>query len=132
MINEGGLIPTNFADVMEKFNHLVRKFAIKESEWLVQKGQYETKIAELEGQIKAHENVNIDYLKRIRMLEYALAQERYVTLNNRHRKKNKTTEDKEDVKITPLLNEMQDNRKLLKEEDLKEIKVKSIRPSLIS
>lgn len=76
MNNEGGLVPTNLAEVMDKFNQSIRKFAIKETEWFVSKGNYETKIAELEGQVKAHENINIDLLKRIRMLEYALTQER--------------------------------------------------------
>jgi striatin 1/3/4 len=77
MNNEGGLVPTNLAEVMEKFNQSIRKFAIKETEWLVLRGNYENKISELEGQVKAHENINIDLLKRIRMLEYALTQERY-------------------------------------------------------
>ena len=77
MNNEGGLVPTNLAEVMEKFNQSIRKFAIKETEWLVLKGNYDNKISELEGQLKAHENINIDLLKRIRMLEYALTQERY-------------------------------------------------------
>jgi len=43
----------------------------------VLKGNYDNKISDLEGQLKAHENINIDLLKRIRMLEYALTQERY-------------------------------------------------------
>lgn len=77
MNNDGGLISTNLAEVMEKFNQSIRKFAIKETEWLVQKNSYESRIAELEGQLKAHENINIDLLKRIKMLEYALNQERY-------------------------------------------------------
>jgi|LauGreDrversion4_2_1035121.scaffolds.fasta_scaffold853580_1 striatin 1/3/4 len=77
MNNDGGLISTNLAEVMEKFNQSIRKFAIKETEWLVHKGNYESRIAELEGQLKAHENINIDLLKRIKMLEYALNQERY-------------------------------------------------------
>jgi striatin 1/3/4 len=76
MNNEGGLVPTNLAEVMDKFNQSIRKFAIRETEWFVSKGNYENKIAELEGQVKAHENINIDLLKRIRMLEYALTQER--------------------------------------------------------
>jgi len=76
MNNEGGLVPTNLADVIDKFNQSIRKFAIKETEWLIQKGNYETRISELEGQLKAHENINIDLLKRIKMLEYALNQER--------------------------------------------------------
>jgi striatin 1/3/4 len=76
MNNESGLVPTNLAEVMEKFNQSIRKFAIKETEWLVQRGNYENRIAEVEGQLKAHENINTDLLKRIRMLEYALTQER--------------------------------------------------------
>lgn len=81
MNNEGGLVPTNLAEVIEKFNGSIRKFALKETEWLVLKGNYETRIAELEGQVKAHENINIDLLKRIKMLEYALNQERYAAEN---------------------------------------------------
>jgi striatin 1/3/4 len=76
MNNDSGLVPTNLAEVMDKFNQSIRKFAIKETEWFVHKGNYETRIAELEGQLKAHENINIDLLKRIKMLEYALNQER--------------------------------------------------------
>lgn len=79
---DGGLIPTNIAEVMEKFNQSLRKLAIKETEWLVQKTNYENKIAELEGHMKAHENINIDLLKRIRMLEYALSIERYIFFIN--------------------------------------------------
>ncbi len=59
MNNEGGLVPTNLAEVIEKFNGSIRKFALKETEWLVLKGGFETRIAELEGQVKAHENINI-------------------------------------------------------------------------
>ena len=76
MNNDGGLISTNLAEVMDKFNQSIRKFAMKETEWLVFKNNYESRIAELEGQLKAHENINIDLLKRIKMLEYALNQER--------------------------------------------------------
>ena len=79
MNNDGGLISTNLAEVMEKFNQSIRKFATKETELLVMKGNCDTRIAELEGQVKAHENINIDLLKRIKMLEYALNQERYVS-----------------------------------------------------
>jgi striatin 1/3/4 len=77
MNNEGGLVPTNLSEIIEKFNSSIRKFALKETEWMMQKGNLESKLAELEGQVKAHENINIDLLKRIKMLEYALNQERY-------------------------------------------------------
>ncbi len=76
MNNEAGLVPTNLAEIMDKFNQSIRRFALRETEWLLLKGNYETRISELEGQLKAHENINIDLLKRIKMLEYALDQER--------------------------------------------------------
>ena len=76
MNNDGGLIPTNIAEIMEKFNQSLRKLALKETEWLMHKGIYENRISELEGQLKAHENINIDLIKRIRMLEYSLQIER--------------------------------------------------------
>jgi hypothetical protein len=133
MINDSGLVPTNFADVTDKFSQLVKKFAVKETEWLVQKGNYENKISDLEGQLKAHENINVDLLKRIRMLEYALTQERL---------KKSPQEGQDDIKLnnnttninqnTHIMNDIPDNRQLLREGDLKAIREKSIRPSLIS
>ena len=39
---------------------------MKETEWQISKENYEKKIAELEGELKAHENINIDLLKRKR------------------------------------------------------------------
>ena len=129
MNNNEGLVPTNIAEIMEKFNQSLRKFAVKETEWLIQKSNYENRISELEGQLKAHENINIDLLKRIRMLEYALSQERikYSKLSG-----NKE-EDKEELKFNGnvILNEPEAYRDLLKEEDLKAIRDKSIRPSLL-
>ena len=68
--------PTNINDIIKNFSNMVRSFAMKETEWQIAKENYEKKIAELEGELKAHENINIDLLKRIRMLEYELAKER--------------------------------------------------------
>ncbi len=59
MNSDSGLVPTNISDVIDKFNQSIRKFAIKETEWFIQKGNYDIKIAELEGQLKAHENINM-------------------------------------------------------------------------
>ena len=62
--------PTNINDIIKNFSNMVRNFAMKETEWQIAKENYEKKIAQLEGELKAHENINIDLLKRIRMLQY--------------------------------------------------------------
>ncbi len=130
MNNDGGLVPTNIAEMMDKFNQTMRKFAIKETEWLIQKSNYENRISELEGQLKAHENINIDLLKRVRMLEYALNQERVKNskLQGIHKE-----EEKEELRYNNnlILNEPEFTRELLKEEDLKSIREKTMRPSLL-
>ena len=132
MNNDGGLVPTNIADIIDKLNQSLRKFAIKETEWLIQKAKDDTKISELEGKLKAHENINIDLLKRIRMLEYALSIER--TKNAKLLANSSKDIDVEDLKFNNklILSEIEDKRELLKEEDLKALKQKSIRPSLLS
>ena len=76
MINNDNLMPTNVSNIISDFSKLVRNFSMKETSWHIQKEEYEKRISELEGEVKAHENINIDLLKRIRMLEYALSQER--------------------------------------------------------
>ena len=130
MNNDGGLIPTNIAEIMDKFNQTLRKFAIKETEWLINKSNYENRISELEGHLKAHENINIDLVKRIRMLEYALSQER---IKNSKLLGNSKEDEKEELRYNNniILNEPDVHRDLLKEEDLKLIRERSIRPSLL-
>jgi len=129
MNQEGGLVPTNIAELLEKLNENLRKFALKETEWLMQKYNYETKISELEGQVKANENINIDLFKRVKMLEYALSQERQKL------SKINSSDTKLDSEIkfnnTKITYEVEDKRELIKEEDLKILKEKSVRPSLI-
>ena len=115
---------TNVASILEYLNDSLRKVALKETEWLIQKNGYESKIIDLEAQVKAHENINIDLIRRIKMLEYGLNQERTKTnkigliTNNLEIKQNNFLE-------------MDDKRDLLKEEDIKRLKEKSVRPSLI-
>jgi hypothetical protein len=115
---------TNVSSIMEYLNDSLRKVALKETEWLIQKNGYESKIIDLEAQVKAHENINIDLIRRIKMLEYGLNQERTKTnkigliTNNLEIKQNNFLE-------------MDDKRDLLKEEDIKRLKEKSVRPSLI-
>ena len=101
---------------------MVRNFAMKETEWQISKENYEKKIAQLEGELRAHENINIDLLKRIRMLEYELAKER----KDKNIEGNNLTGNNEDM-----FKDLQ-YPNLIKEEDLKFLEESANRPSLLS
>ena len=116
--------PTNINDIIKNFSNMVRNFAMKETEWQIAKENYEKKIAQLEGELKAHENINIDLLKRIRMLEYELAKER----------KDKNSEGNNSLSggnNEDLFKDLQ-YPNLIKEEDLKFLEESANRPSLLS
>ena len=110
--------PTNVNDIIKNFSNMVRSFAMKETEWQISKENYEKKIAQLEGELRAHENINIDLLKRIRMLEYELAKER--------KDKNIDINSNDD-----LYKDLQ-YPNLIKEEDLKFLEETANKPSLLS
>ena len=114
--------PTNVNDIIKNFSNMVRNFAMKETEWQISKENYEKKIAQLEGELKAHENINIDLLKRIRMLEYELAKER----KDKNSDGNSFSGNNED-----LYKDLQ-YPNLIKEEDLKFLEESANRPSLLS
>lgn len=48
----------------------------KETEWLFEKSQMNSKIGQLEGQLQAQTNINEDLIRRIKMLEFCLREER--------------------------------------------------------
>ena len=104
---------------------MVRSFAMKETEWQIAKENYEKKIAQLEGELKAHENINIDLLKRIRMLEFALAKERKKNNPNEIDNNNNINTNEDLFKDLPQQN-------LIKDEDLQFLRDHSNRPSLLN
>ena len=114
--------PTNVNDIIKNFSNMVRNFAMKETEWQISKENYEKKIAQLEGELRAHENINIDLLKRIRMLEYELAKER----KEKNIEGSSLSGNNED-----LYKDLQ-YPNLIKEEDLKFLEESANRPSLLS
>ena len=114
--------PTNVNDIIKNFSNMVRNFAMKETEWQISKENYEKKIAQLEGELRAHENINIDLLKRIRMLEYELAKERK-DKNIEGTSFNGNNED--------MFKDLQ-YPNLIKEEDLKFLEETANKPSLLS
>lgn len=48
----------------------------KETEWLFEKSQMTQKIGQLESMLRAQESINEDLVKRIKMLEFCLREER--------------------------------------------------------
>ena len=122
MNSNDNIDPTNVNDIIKNFSNMVRNFAMKETEWQISKENYEKKIAQLEGELKAHENINIDLLKRIRMLEYELAKER----KDKGAEGNSYSGNNED-----LFKDLQ-YPNLIKEEDLKFLEESANRPSLLS
>ena len=48
----------------------------KETEWLFEKSQMSSKITQLESQLQAQSNINEDLIRRIKMLEFCLREER--------------------------------------------------------
>jgi len=125
MNSNDNLMPTNISQIITNFSNLVRNFTIKDTEWQIQKEEYEKRISELEGEIKAHENINIDLLKRIRMLEFALAQERKKNNPNEIDNNNNINTNEDLFKDLPQQN-------LIKDEDLQFLRDHSNRPSLLN
>ena len=81
--------------VLEFLQEQYRSLNYKETEWLLEKQQMEVfinpfkrlkkiqaKIAKIEGELQAHESINKDLIKRIKMLEFSLRQERISSSKN--------------------------------------------------
>ena len=67
----------NWSGVMQFLQDCQKKQLEKETEWLIEKEELKSENERLKGQLGAQENINIDLLKRIKMLEYCLRAERY-------------------------------------------------------
>jgi hypothetical protein len=77
-VNEGGnqqdqLSMNNIVDFLKDHQ---RQVYSKEAEWLFEKQQMQNTINQIDGQLKAQESINNDLIKRIKMLEFSLRQER--------------------------------------------------------
>ena len=63
-------------DIISSLKDMQRNNFTKETEWLFEKSQMTQRINQLEGMLKAQENINEDLVKRIKMLEFCLREER--------------------------------------------------------
>ncbi|KAL0080780.1 Striatin [Phycomyces blakesleeanus] len=53
-----------------------RRFERERNEWAIERAEFKARIALLEGERRGVENLRMDLMKRVKMLEYALRQER--------------------------------------------------------
>jgi hypothetical protein len=70
--------------IIASLKDLQRSQYTKETEWLFEKSQLQQRVAQLEGMLRGQENINEDLIKRIKMLEFCLREERikYARLMN--------------------------------------------------
>ncbi|KRX10679.1 WD40-repeat-containing domain [Pseudocohnilembus persalinus] len=62
--------------VLEFLQDQYKEQATKETEWVLEKQQLQDKVTALEAELKASEQINYDLIKRVKMLEFSLRQER--------------------------------------------------------
>jgi striatin 1/3/4 len=70
----GKAIPLD--QIVASLKDMQRTQYTKETEWLFEKTQLQQKVAQLEGMLRGQENINEDLVKRIKMLEFCLREER--------------------------------------------------------
>ncbi|KAF9345218.1 hypothetical protein BGX26_003391 [Mortierella sp. AD094] len=73
-----------FPSVLQFLQSEWRRFERDRNEWDIEKAEMKARIAFLEGEKRGVDNTKLDLMKRVKMLEYALRQERskYVEANN--------------------------------------------------
>ncbi|OMJ90507.1 hypothetical protein SteCoe_7094 [Stentor coeruleus] len=76
--------------VLSFINEQCKSSEMEKTQWLVEKKQYTERIAQLEGELQASEAVNKDLIRRVKMLEFSLRQERikYAKLTGGHHRVN--------------------------------------------
>ena len=62
--------------IVASLKDMQRSNFTKETEWLFEKSQMTQQITQLEGMLKAQESINEDLIRRIKMLEFCLREER--------------------------------------------------------
>ncbi|CAO3657077.1 unnamed protein product [Mucor hiemalis] len=72
-----------------------RKFEREKNEWAIERAELQARIALLEGERRGMENMKMTMIKRVKMLEYALRQER-----KRHAGVTTTSEDDQNITST--------------------------------
>jgi WD40 repeat protein len=83
MKTNDNLVSNDVSNIILNFSSMVKNFGFMEKDWENKKEKFENKINDLNIEIKTNEILNMDLLKRIRMLEYAIKEEK-----NKNKKNN--------------------------------------------
>ncbi|ORY21902.1 WD40-repeat-containing domain protein [Naematelia encephala] len=71
----------NLASVLHYLQSEWRRWERDRNEWEIERAEMRARIALIEGQKRAAENLKVDLMRRVKMLEYALRQERTKTVS---------------------------------------------------
>lgn len=63
--------------ILHFIQHEWARFEMERASWELERAELQARIAFLQGERKGQENLKNDLVRRIKMLEYALKQERY-------------------------------------------------------
>ena len=85
MNTNDNLYPSNSNELIKNFSDMVINFDKRQLDWKKSKEEYEKKIFELSKKIKAHENINTDLLKRVKMLEYEIQRQKELKKNGNNK-----------------------------------------------
>ncbi|XP_059086744.1 striatin-3-like isoform X2 [Tigriopus californicus] len=75
-VGPGGNLHYTIPGILHFLQHEWSRFEMDRSQWDVEKAELQARIAFLQGERKGQENLKNDLVRRIKMLEYALKQER--------------------------------------------------------
>lgn len=73
---QGGSKQIQLDQIINSLKDMQRSNFTKETEWVFEKSQMTSKISQLESQLQAQTNINEDLIRRIKMLEFCLREER--------------------------------------------------------
>ncbi|XP_027201076.2 connector of kinase to AP-1 [Dermatophagoides pteronyssinus] len=74
--NRSTNLPYTIAGIVQFLQYEWQKFELHRQQWEVEKSELQARIALLQGERKGQENLKNDLIRRIKMLEYCLKQER--------------------------------------------------------
>ncbi|ORZ11245.1 WD40-repeat-containing domain protein [Absidia repens] len=105
MLGESNPVDYSLPGVLHYLQAEWRRFERERNEWTIERAELKARIALLEGERRGVENLKSDLVKRVKMLEYALRQERkrYIGSDNQQPPKN-VLDDKVEVNVTDIPN----------------------------
>ncbi|TIC28449.1 WD40 repeat-like protein [Wallemia mellicola] len=110
----------NLANILHYLQSEWRRYDRDRNEWEIERAEMRARLALLEGEKRASDNVKSDLLRRVRMLEYALRQERakYIALSQPRSTSPKSANSGESINEKPGVSAIHPSKKAsLKDND---------------